>query len=140
MFIDYHVDTERNAILAWRNDGRAFVSLSDQIRHFSTQPDEGASLTPELVLDALNEAWGSNPNLFRLVTPKQAAPLAQESGMAHELTDGDRKRLHAIIDKHHRRYFADWPTPAQKDNLIDALGPAVAAKIVAGALGRNQIN
>lgn len=138
-FIDFDFNHDSGGMLAWGEDGVVFCALSDQIRQFSVAPDPGAKLTPQIVLDALNRAWESNQGLFRKVTPRVSAPF-KPYALHADLTVADRARLHAIIDKHHKHYFADRPTAAQKDNLIDALGPEVAAKIVKGARDKGLIH
>jgi hypothetical protein len=139
-FQRFNFDEANGAIIAFRDDDTAYVCLAEQIRHFSQVQDRSASLDVDTVIAALDHAWTSNQQLFRKLTPRAPLMVSPISGMAMEITAADRVRLHNIIDKHHKRYFPDWPTPAQKDNLIDALGPVVAAKIVKDALASNRIN
>jgi hypothetical protein len=143
-FVEYHHDADNGAVLAWRPDGKAFVILAEQLRHFSTMPAGEAKPDRFTVLTALDDAWSSNQDLFRLVTPKTNLNIGQGLGrpysLAADLTVADRRRLHAIIDRNHKRYFASHPTPAQKDNLIDALGPQVAERLVKAALASNSVH
>ncbi len=138
-FDRFNFDADNGAILAFRVDGSAYVCLAEQVRHFSDVPDVTATVQIDDVIAALDRAWETNQNLFRRVMPKERV-VAPSSGMAMELTRADRVRLHAIIDKHHKQYFADHPTKRQKDNLIDALGPQVAARIVKEALAKNSVH
>lgn len=56
-------------------------------------------------------------------------------GFSDELTLEDRRTLRAVVRKTHRRYFADQPTDAQCDQLIDALGPRAQIRMIAAYHG-----
>ena len=112
-------------VLCQLDDGRVFVTLSDEIRKFALEGDESA-------LPAFNRAWSHKPDLFAgPIRPR--VPVIETSdapGLAADLTEEDRQRLYKIIDKHWRFYFAEPPTLRQKDNLIDGIGARVAERLV----------
>lgn len=117
-------------------DGRVFVCLHEQIRPFALAVDADA-------FAALQRAMDSNPDLFRLVErrPVLAVPeVSVQPTFTSDLTDQDRKRLRAITLKHWRFYFAEHPTTAQLDQLIDSLGPEVGAKLVKKQLDAGTIH
>lgn len=134
VFVHHVYREEDDSLLCFMEDRRAFVCLASQIRTFArptsdptTMDEEQARLT---VLDAACRAFESNGNLFREVHPRAPILVPEDQGMAQDLTVEDRRRLHAIIEKHHQRWFRDRPTPAQMDNLIDSIGIKVARETV----------
>lgn len=123
------MDPERgdNGVLCQLRDGRVFVTLGDSIEPYMEMGDETA-------LPAFNRAFRHNPNLFKgPITPRvPQIPAMDGPGLTADLTDRDRERMYQIIRKHHRFYFADHPTKAQMDNLIESLG----MRVVEGELKR----
>lgn len=133
-------DTSRvesdDAILVRVDDGRVFVCVSERIRLFALQSDADA-------FQVLQRAFDSNPALFKQVRGRVLAAVPEVSIQAtftSHLTDRDRERLRAMTLKHWRFYFASHPTRAQVDQLIDAIGPQVAAKMVKAAVDTGAIH
>lgn len=69
--------------------------------------------------------------------------LSQSAALIHRpvrfgdrLSFEDRNTLRAVVRKVHRRFFADAPSNAQCDNLIDALGEEAQRKMLMRALSR----
>lgn len=109
-----------DGVLCQLEDGRVFVALSKSIWPFAMPGDPTA-------LEAFNRAFESRPDLFRgPLTPRASQTPAYEGpGFIADLTDRDRERMYSIIRKNHWLYFADHPTKAQMDNLIEGLGMKV---------------
>lgn len=130
-----HHDNEKNdAWLVQLVDGRVFLTIGEQIRPFAHPTDEDA-------LPAFTRAFSHSPYLFRHLERPEAPRLIDEvpEGITADITMADRRRLRAIVDKHWKFYFAERPTNAQKDQLIDALGPRVAAQVVKKQVDRGAI-
>lgn len=130
-----HKDNETNgAWLCQHADGRVFLTLSDTIMPYAHAADQDA-------LPAFGRAWTHDPTLFKHLPKPEAPKLVDElpEGITADITPRDRQRLRAIIDKHWRAYFAEKPTNRQKDQLIDALGPRVAAQVVKKQVDRGTI-
>lgn len=134
--IEIHMHPDHpDAILCFDRFQRGFVCVSDQARRYAKRGDEDA-------LPAINRMWHNAPDNFRPVKRGfiSQEPLTSEPGFIGELTDADRARLRAIIRKEHKRWFADHPTDAQCDNLIEGLGLHVAQKIVKAQLDAGKID
>lgn len=131
--IQFDPERDDDGVMCQLDDGRVFVTLRSEIGKYAEAGDEDA-------LPAFNRAWTHNPRLFNgPVKPRVPVIVTQEvQGLHTELSERDRMRLHRIIDKYWRAYFATFPTPAQKDNLIDGLGARVAAKIVKKTVDRGD--
>ncbi len=119
-----------DGVLCQLSDGRVFVTLASEVGKYAEDGDGDP-------LIAFRKAWRHDPGLFAGPILPRAAPsmpvltpesssVELEHGFSGDLTPKDRARLHSIIRKYHRFYFADEPTPAQMDNLLDGLGLKVA--------------
>lgn len=62
------------------------------------------------------------------------AIVTRRMGFGDDLTCEDRKMLRAVVRKVHRRYFADYPSDRDCDQLIEALGPEAQKKMLLAAL------
>jgi len=136
-------------VLCQLTDGRVFVTLSAEIAKFAEPGDESA-------LPAFQRAWVREPDLFAgpitprmpkvdgsslpRIAPEPEGEMVAEAGFIGELTPRDRARLERIIEKNHKFYFADHPTKAQVDNLINGIGLRVAEQMVRKALDGGMIN
>jgi hypothetical protein len=56
--------------------------------------------------------------------------LVRAMSFGELLSWADRARLRAIVRSTHRMYFADVPTNAQCDQMIEAIGPGLAAAML----------
>lgn len=134
-------DTQRlevdGTILVKLDTGKVLMCLSDKVRRYASPLDESA-------IPALQRALEAKPQLFVEVLPRTApveqAEVITAAGFTSDLTPEDRRRLRAITFRHWPRYFAQKPDNVQIDQLIDALGPEVAAKIVKSAVDGGSIH
>lgn len=127
-------EDDADGMLCQHRDGRVFVTVTSTIGEFAMEGDMDA-------MPAFNRAFRHRPGLFRLLDAPKGPPkqLETEHGFTQELTVEDRKRLRAITMGHWRFYFADQPTTAQVDQLIDSLGPDVARKLVRAAVKKGDV-
>lgn len=117
--------SDEDAWMCQLADGRVFLTLASTIQPYAHEGDEDA-------LPAFTRAFAHDPGLFKHLAKPEAPKLTADlpEGITADITVEDRRRLRAIIDRHWKFYFAERPTNAQKDQMIDAFGPRVAAKIV----------
>jgi hypothetical protein len=131
----YRHDAYPEATLCAHADGRHFVALSGEIARHHRRPEDGDD-----ALASFNRAFLAAPGMFRQVNPRQPRNcLETEHGFIGDLTDRDRQRLRAIVRRHHKQYFADVPTNAQVDNLIEGIGLRCAEKLVRAAVDGGHI-
>lgn len=130
--IELHHDFETGGTICLHRDGRMFVTLGEHIRYYALHDDETA-------LPAFNRAFTAKPELYREIHKKASVDVGNDVGFSGQLTDVDRARLTKIILKHHQQYFADHPTPAQIDNLINGLGIEVATRLIKTAVDNGAL-
>lgn len=86
---------------------------------------------------AVAEGWYDRPEIERAY--ERPAMVRTDHGFSRDLTVEARRKLRHIVRRTHRVWFRDEPTNAMLDELIDSLGPEVAAKMVKAAADRGQI-
>lgn len=133
--IPHHDNANNGAWLVQLFDGRVFITLSESIRPFALPGDEDA-------LPAFTRAFSHSPHLFRHLEKPEAPKVIDQlpEGITADITDADRMRLRKIIMRHWKAYFAEQPTNKQMDQLIDALGPRVAANVVKKQVDAGRID
>lgn len=82
------------------------------------------------------DGWFERPEVYGRYVPPGLEP---KSGMAMDLTPKDRARLRNVVRRTHRSFFRDEPSTAMLDELIDSLGPRVAAKMVRKAVDEHRV-
>jgi hypothetical protein len=137
---------EDGGVLCQLGDGRVFVTLADEIGKYAEGGDATAlpafnrawhhdpGLFNGPIVPRMPRASQGRPSLLGSTAagafatgelPRLAASsetIETEHGFVGDLTEKDRNRMYAIIRKHHKFYFADEPTRAQMDNLIEGIG------------------
>lgn len=130
---------EDGTILVRLDTGRVLFCLAERARHYALMSDA------DVVGEALQRMLDTRPDAFVEVhAPAWINPVPdvtiEAAGFTANLTPADRDRLRHITLGHWRQYFAQYPTMAQVDQLIDALGPEVAAKLVKAAVDGGKID
>lgn len=124
------VDADAEPILRLRDDRLFSLTLDDMAMLLRQAPRDMP------VYDALARLWRSEA---RVKFYHRQAPRALAEEGHFDISEADRERLRKITRKHASFYFAGEPTNAQVDQLIDSLGPKVAARLVKKAVDTGEI-
>lgn len=128
---------KRDCVMVEIDTGKMLWAVASAALEFS-RPDDDDPIA------AFQRMFDARPELFKEVRAERARVdldgfVPHAAGFTSDLTIGDRQKMRAIVRKHHRQYFADHPTDAQVDQLIDSLGPEVASKLVKAAVDRGAL-